>query len=129
MKRIISFIIIATMIFPCFAYGSSKDATIDYLSKQELDGWGILALYLSGADISNKPIINPENSYITTDYEAYVMGAIPLGRDVTSITNKIKEAQRESGKFADYIDGTGEDLVNAHIWWIISLYAEGVEDY
>ncbi|TCO71480.1 prenyltransferase/squalene oxidase repeat-containing protein [Marinisporobacter balticus] len=129
MKKITALTIAILMVFTSFAFALDFNATVKYLEKQELDEWGILALYSSGTDVKNKTLKRVDDSTATTDYEAYMMGAIPKGEDVSDYAGKIVKTQRENGKFADYIDGTGEDLINAHIWGIISLYAANKENY
>ncbi|QXM05268.1 prenyltransferase/squalene oxidase repeat-containing protein [Crassaminicella indica] len=129
MRKITALTIAFIMIFTSFSFALDFNATAKYLEKQKLDEWGILALYSYGKDVKNKTLKKVDASNITTDYEAYIMGAVPKGEDVSSYAKKIIKAQRESGKFADYIDGTGEDLINAHIWGIISLYTANKEGY
>ena len=129
MKRVISLIIATLIGLTSVSYAAGFEPTVDYLKRQELDGWGILALYSSGCSVSGMALDRVDGSDVTTDYEAYIMGAVALERDVSDYGKKIINAQRASGKFADYTDGTGEDLVNAHIWGIISLYAADLNSY
>ncbi|WP_347488845.1 prenyltransferase/squalene oxidase repeat-containing protein [Desulfoscipio sp. XC116] len=66
----------------------------------------------------------------STDYQRTVLGAAAAGKSPDGYGGKnllqsIISSQTLSGKFADTINGTGEKLVNAHIWGIISLYVAG----
>lgn len=128
MKKILIVSALIICLLSQIVFGASIDTTANYLEKQSLDHWGVLALYASGKDISSKSLEKPDTE-ITTDYEAYVIGAVPLGKNVYEEVKNICALQKESGKFADYIDGTGEDFVNAHIWGIISLYMANYEEY
>ncbi|MCT4620807.1 MAG: terpene cyclase/mutase family protein [Marinisporobacter sp.] len=129
MRRITTLTIGIIMLFTSFSFALDVNTTGKYLEKKELDEWGILALYSCGTDVKDKTLEKVDESQVTTDYEAYMMGAIPKGEDVSDYAQKIIKAQGENGKFADYIDGTGEDLINGHIWGIISLYAANKENY
>lgn len=129
MRKITALTIAFIMIFTSFAFALDSNATAKYLEKKEVDEWGILALYSSGKDVKNKTLKRVDDSQVTTDYEAYMMGAVPMGKDVSDYAEKLIKSQRENGKFADYIDGTGEDLINAQIWGIISLYTANKENY
>jgi len=128
MKKILALTVAILMVFTNLAFALDLSSTAKHLEKQKVDEWGILALYSNGKDVSKKSLASV-NSKITTDYEAYILGATCLKKDVSSVANKIIKAQRSNGKFADYIDGTGEDLINAHIWGVISLYTAGNENY
>ena len=70
-----------------------------------------------------------EKSEISTDHEAYIMGLLALGRDAGQESSVLAGSQMKSGKFADYIDGTGDELLNAHIWGIIALESSGNNSY
>ncbi|QZY55703.1 prenyltransferase/squalene oxidase repeat-containing protein [Crassaminicella profunda] len=129
MRKITALTLAIFMIFTSFSFALDYNATAKYLEKKELDEWGILALYSFGEDVKNKTLNKVDDSQVTTDYEAYMMGAIAKREDVSSYAEKIIKTQRENGKFADYMDGTGEDLINAHIWGIISLYVANKENY
>jgi hypothetical protein len=65
----------------------------------------------------------------TTDYALALLAVIaekgPSGAAATDLARRLAEAQQPDGKFADYIDGTGGELVNAHVWAIIALRASG----
>lgn len=68
----------------------------------------------------------------STDYQRTLLGAVAAGKNPDGYGGKyllrdILASQTVTGKFADTIDGTGENLVNAHVWGIISLYAAGEE--
>ncbi|WP_053955279.1 prenyltransferase/squalene oxidase repeat-containing protein [Inediibacterium massiliense] len=128
MKKIISFVLLFTLLFSSFSFALDINSAAKYLNKQKIDEWGILALYSSGKSVKGKALKNI-SSKVTTDYEAYIMGALPLGRNVSKEAQIIMKSQRSTGKFADFIDGTGEDLMNSHIWGIIALYCAKQENY
>ncbi|NPV43491.1 MAG: hypothetical protein HPY70_05880 [Firmicutes bacterium] len=129
MKRIIILAFVILWCFTGFCYAVDLNSTANYLADQQLDEWGILALYSCGFDVKDRPLEGVDSSDITTDYEAHIFGALPLRRDISEYAQKIINAQIDSGKFADYIEGRGEELVNAHIWGIISLYATNMDSY
>jgi len=128
-KKIVAIILFFTIILTSYSFSQALNPTAKFLQYQELDGWGILALYANGIEIQDKKIKDISSSKITTDFEAYIIGAIPLGNDVSKYVERIVNAQMVDGKFADYLDGSGGDLVNAHIWGIISLYTAGEDSY
>ncbi|MGF7060355.1 S-layer homology domain-containing protein [Brassicibacter mesophilus] len=128
MKKTLVFALIIVLLFSSISFANDLVPTITYLKSQDLDEWGILALYASEQKLNNCSL-DKINSDITTDYEAYIVGAVALEKDVAREKNIVKNSQRDDGKFADYIDGTGEELVNAHIWGIISLYVAGENSY
>ncbi|WP_432408115.1 prenyltransferase/squalene oxidase repeat-containing protein [Wukongibacter sp. M2B1] len=128
MKKIISFALIFVLLFSTISFGLELKDTAEYLKEQELDEWGILAMYSQGEDVKDIELEVIE-SRVTTDYEAYVMGALAQGNDISKEIEVIKNSQLSNGKFADFVDGTGEDLINAHIWGIISLYSAGEEEF
>ncbi len=129
MKRIISLTIAIMMIFTSFSFALDVSSTSKYLEKQKLDEWGILALYSSGKDVSKKSLSSVDSKKVITDYEKYILGSRAIGKDVSSYVQKIIKAQNSNGRFGDYIDGAGEDLLNGHIWAVISLYAANNENY
>jgi|GEM_PF-1443191 len=108
-----------------WAQGTSCSPLMDY----ELDEWGMLALHASGKDMEGLELDSVSGSNITTDHEAYVIGALALGLDVSEELSLIAESQTESGKFADYADGTGQELINSHVWGIIALESAGHDSY
>jgi len=68
----------------------------------------------------------------TTDYALALLAVLaggedPAGPAATRLAAGLIRAQREDGKFADRIDGSGGELVNAHIWAVIALRAAGRE--
>ncbi len=128
MKKFIALILVFVSIFSNIALGLDLNGTVDYLNKEELEEWGLLALYSQGESINTKSL-EKIHSNITTDYEAYVVGALALGEDVSREVEIIKKTQMDNGKFSDFIDGSGEDLINAHIWGIISLYSAGEDGF
>ena len=115
------------MTYASVDYGDTDKAKA-YLLETGMDEWGLLALYALGEDVSQFDL-EEITSKTTTDYEAYILGAGAKGIDLSKAATTIKNTQLPSGKFADEIGKKGEDLVNAHIWGIISLYVAGVEDY
>ncbi|WP_432663281.1 S-layer homology domain-containing protein [Wukongibacter baidiensis] len=128
MKRFISFVLIFVLLFSSISFGLELKDTAEYLKNQDLDEWGILALYSKGEDVKGISLERID-SKVTTDYEAYIMGALAQGKDIPKEIEIIKNSQLSNGKFADFIDATGEDLINAHVWGIISLYSAGVEEF
>jgi hypothetical protein len=128
-KKIIVLTLIVLISLTSFTFAANLNATASHLNDQELDEWGILALYSHGFDVQYKTLGRVGDSNITTDYEAYILGAVPLGRNVSDYAQKIIAAQKKDGKFADYIDGSGTDLINAHVWGILSLYVANQETY
>ncbi|SHH23058.1 S-layer homology domain-containing protein [Tepidibacter thalassicus] len=128
MKRIIALTIAILMSFTNFCFAVDVNSSAQYLGKQKLDEWGILALYSSGKDVTKKSL-SSVNSKDITDYEKYILGARAVGKDVSSIAQKIVNSQNSNGRFPDCIDGTGNDLLNGHIWAVISLYVADEENY
>lgn len=110
------------------SYGLDLGGAVNYLEKQKVDQWGILALHAHGKDLKGKSL-NQVNSDVTTDYESYILGAMALGQSTDAVVKKVVAAQRKSGKFADNIDGTGEENIGAHVWGVISLYTAGHDGY
>ncbi len=127
MRRVTLCIFVFVFMLSNIAYGQNLKLTEDYLKKQDLDHWGFLALYSAENPISGD--LEKVDSELTTDFEGYLLGALVSGENVLNVVEKLAECQLESGKFSDFTDGTGEDLVNAHIWGIISLYAADYEEY
>jgi hypothetical protein len=111
------------------SFAGNIQSAIDYIKEQSLDEWGIIALDSSGVLVNNFSLETVEESRTLTDYEAYLVGALALKKPVGEVVKIIKNSQMENGKFSDMIDGTGEDLINSHIWGVISLYAAGVDSY
>ncbi len=128
MKKSIIFIFMLIFCFTNIVCASHMEDGVKALESYDLDEWGILALYSAGIDVSFKNL-EKIHSNTTTDYEAYILGAVPLGRDVSEEIEKVVNSQNDEGKFADNIDGTGNELVNSHIWGIISLYVAGEDNY
>lgn len=128
MKKYLTFIVAFLILVTNVVSAAELNKTVAYLEKKELDQWGILSLYAHGEDVSPYTLKKP-NSDVLTDYERYIMGAVPLGHNIYDIVKKIAACQKDNGKFSDYIDGTGDDFVNAHIWGIISLYSSKYEKY
>ena len=128
MKRILAFLLCLIILMPFSAAAEASIDIEDYLKGSNANTWGVLALYANGFSLEG---IDLEEvvSGTTTDYEAYIFGAAALGKDISRCTQKLVDCQRNNGKFADSIDGSGADLINSHIWGIISLYAAGEEGY
>lgn len=91
----------------------------------EPDEWGLMALYAAGEAAEDLPLEAVSNARVLTDHEAYLMGALSQKKRAEETEALISENQRPDGKFADFTDGTGEELMNAHIWGIISLECAG----
>lgn len=120
--------LVLLLIFSNIAFADELSDAAKYLQQQELDQWGILALYAHGENIESKVLEEPDSKALT-DYERYLMGAISLEKNILNVVKKVVNCQRSDGKFSDFIDGTGSDLVNAHVWGVISLYAANYEVY
>jgi hypothetical protein len=106
----------------------------------EYDGildWPIIALWGVGEDVNTLITRKSEkiqsgsivDNKLTTDFNRGMLTAAIVNKCRTfggiNLTAKVKSTQLKNGKFADFISGEGEDLVNSHIWSIISLYAAG----
>lgn len=128
-KRIIMLFIILSLACPLSPYAMEKNEKyIKSLQEFTLDDFGVLALYMAQGDVSGSTLHKPKGAPLT-DYESYILGAIPLSHDIKPEVELVKNSQLESGKFADFADNTGEDLVNAHIWGVISLYCANEDGY
>src|SRR6056297_1773348 len=126
-KKIGIFTLIACIMFTGAAWGqgTGDSPLLDY----DLDEWGILALHAAGEDMKGTALEIAVDSKITTDHEAYMMGSLALGENISEEAELIDGSQMESGKFGDYIDGTGEELINSKIWGIIALESAGYDSY
>lgn len=74
---------------------------------------------------------NVNISDATTDFESTLLGALAAGQNPRAFGKKdlvqaVISSQLQNGKFADTIYGYGEELLNPHIYGIISLYAAGL---
>jgi hypothetical protein len=108
-----------------------------------IDDWTIIGLALQGESIGfgrwgtkrewqaelerRQRSLDPRK---TTDFARFIMTILAAGEDParfggSSMTERLKKAQLANGKFADSMDGRGQELVNAHVWSIIALYAAG----
>lgn len=100
--------------------------------------WPILALVGAGEKVDSLIRIREQqvrrgqlfDARRSTDYHRTIVGAVAAGVNPQSfggynLVQKVKDSQIENGKFGDVISGEGENLVNAHIWGIISLYVAG----
>ncbi|HKL11233.1 MAG TPA: S-layer homology domain-containing protein [Clostridia bacterium] len=126
-KKIGIFTLIACIMFTGAAWGqgTGDSPLLDY----DLDEWGILALHAAGEDMKGTALEIAVDSKITTDHEAYMMGLLALGENISEEAELVAGSQMESGKFGDYIDGTGEELINSQIWGIIALESAGYDSY
>jgi len=118
---------------------------VNYLEKElqssGYDGmleWAMLGYYGIGKDTGQLSKLReaqiPRGIMLSetksTDYQRTVLGAMAAGKNPDGYGGKnllqdIIASQTPSGKFADAIDGTGERLVNAHVWGIIALHVAG----
>jgi len=93
--------------------------------------WNNIALFsIQKQSFAPVKINSTDQLVISTDVQRTVLGYLANGysaskEEVRSLVNKIKKSQRKDGKFADYVNGFGDKLLNSHIWAIISLYAAG----
>ncbi len=126
---------------------SAAEGAVKYLQQQTQNAdyqgvleWAMLGLAAADQDISalskkrelqisKGEMLSPLKN---TDYQRSIIGALAAGKDANNyggqkLLDIVKSSQLPSGKFADTAAGTGEELLNAHIWAIISLYAAGEE--
>lgn len=111
-------------------------------------GWPSVALYAAGESATSAKWSNADGTNgvtyresevrrnvnltdSTTDFESTLLGILSAGQNPRAFGKKdfiqaVLSSQRSDGKFADTIYGDGDDLLNAHIYGIISLYAAGV---
>jgi hypothetical protein len=111
-------------------------------------GWPSVALYAAGESVTAPKWSNADGSNgvtyreselrrnlgisdATTDFESTLLGLLAAGQNPRGFGKKdfiqaVLSSQLPNGKFGDSIYGEGEDLLNAHIYGIISLYAAGV---
>ncbi|SNS16271.1 Prenyltransferase and squalene oxidase repeat-containing protein [Anaerovirgula multivorans] len=148
MKKRIAFLLslVLTMTVCLQAAATSNlNSTISYLEKNigsnSYDGmldWPILGLAAMSKNVSS--FINKRENQIrkgelftadrSTDYQRSIVGAVAAGKDPRSfggynLVNEVKTSQLANGKFGDSIAKGGSNLVNAHVWGIISLYTAG----
>jgi len=127
-KKILSVVLMCALVMQ-ISFAGNVEASINYLKKQSLDEWGIIALNSSKVAVNKNSLKTIEDSRVLTDYEAYLLGALALKKPIDDVAEIILKNQMDNGKFADMTDGVGKDLINAHIWGIISLYAAGIDSY
>lgn len=127
MKKKLCLIIIGIIIFSSFSFAASIENSMDVLTGDKIDEWGIVALNNADKEVEKYPLEEVSDSKILTDHEAYLLGALAKGLPVESTINLIKNSQMENGKFSDQINGIGDELINSHVWGVISLYAAGEE--
>lgn len=97
--------------------------------------WTAVALRAAGFEAAPAPeayleSLAPDGP--TTDYALALLallagGGDPAGPAAARLVDGLTGAQRPDGKFADRPDGSGGELVNAHIWAVIALRAAGKE--
>ncbi|MGO0061460.1 S-layer homology domain-containing protein [Brevibacillus fluminis] len=108
-----------------------------------IDDWTLIALSLLGEDVQTSEwggsirwqteLHNRLESLDlrkTTDYARFAMAVSASGEDPSqfggvNLIARLQHVQLANGKFADSMDGTGQSLINAHVWSIIALYAAG----
>ncbi|WXR62240.1 prenyltransferase/squalene oxidase repeat-containing protein [Peptostreptococcaceae bacterium AGR-M142] len=106
---------------------------LDALNKFKKDDFSIMVLNYSNIDIKDE--LKKEESILNTDKQSYLMGLIALNKEkkydnqIIKLVNEIKNSQMENGKFSDYTNKDGDDLLNSHIFGIISLYCANFDDY
>ncbi|MBE0466533.1 MAG: hypothetical protein IBX71_04825 [Candidatus Desulforudis sp.] len=65
----------------------------------------------------------------TTDYALALLAVLaedgPTAPAVDELARRLAASRQADGKFADCIDGSGTELVNAHVWAMIALGASG----
>jgi len=109
--------------------------------KGQASEWGMIALASAGIlkDSERKKYLTllesrarsaAAGSRAATDYARLALAIAALGGDPANhggvnLIEPLIAGQSASGKFADTIDGRGEELVNAHIWAIIALHSSG----
>ncbi len=147
MKRLTSLFIVILLLsaFPFPAKADNLAPTTGYLKQNVSSGsfqgfldWAILALAGVDEDVSTLIHTREEqvrrgelfNSERSTDYQRTIIGTVAAGKEPRKfggydLVKAVKDSQLPSGKFADTITGRGVNLINAHIWGIISLYVAG----
>lgn len=67
----------------------------------------------------------------STDYALALLAVLaedgPTAPAVDELARRLVASRQADGKFADRIDGSGAELVNAHVWAVIALGASGTE--
>lgn len=120
-----------------------------YYSEKNFKGlldWPAVALYDAGEELSGAKWTEGGNGAEwrekeveegidfdlsrATDYQRTILSVLASGKDPRNFAGKdlvkaVLNSQLPDGKFADTVDQGGGNLVNAHIWGIICLYAEG----
>ena len=124
----------------------------DYYLKQRSTGlvdWPAVALKSAGENLKadkwknkiNEAVAGRENEIRnevdfdarrSTDYQKTILALVSLDRNIRSFSGKdwlkiIQNSQQKNGKFADSVDEGGDNLMNAHVWGIISLSVAGEE--
>jgi Prenyltransferase and squalene oxidase repeat len=102
--------------------------------------WKLVSLYAESGALQASSWTADELSKLktSTDYARFILGLLAAGQDPHNYHGKnyvsalaatqLKSGDNE-GKFADNIDGTGTDGVNAQIWAIIALEDAGGAKY
>jgi len=123
MKQKIAFILILVIALSSLSFSQVKENHYDFLEEKTIDEWGILALAIGGKKVEDLKVPPCGDSTITTDVEAYIIGELAKGNKDLLKVEQLYASQLSTGKFPDYLNGTGEELMNAHIWGILALYA------
>ena len=105
-----------------------------------LSPWSYIALAVAGRDLKSTQVnqvctkmlaaatqSGEMNDYATLVLTVLAAGGNPYDFQGQDLIKKIQGAQLTSGKFADNILQGGEDLLNAHLWAILALYAAGAD--
>jgi len=150
MKKVLCLVLLFIMFFsmlpaPLLATTQDLSSTVRHVRQavgasnfsERLD-WPILALVGAGEKVDSLVRVREQqvrrgqlfDARRSTDYHRTIVGAVAAGVNPRNfggynLVQKVKDSQRESGKFGDLISGEGENLVNAHIWGILSLYVAG----
>ncbi len=104
----------------------------EFTRNKEYSPWDTIALGTAGYAVPPGLVdyykqLSPKDP--TTAYAATLMAMYweqgPDDQKVQELAERLAQAQKGSGKFADQINGEGEDLINAHIWAVIALKATG----
>ncbi|MCL6516267.1 prenyltransferase/squalene oxidase repeat-containing protein [Alicyclobacillus sp.] len=106
----------------------------------KMPDWAAVVHFAATGLRQANPALDREISNLSTSTDAarFILGALAAGEDphqtpAGDLVAKLAHAQLSSGpdagKFADNLDGTGTDLINAQAWAIIALEDAGGVDY
>lgn len=104
-----------------------------------LSPWGYIALAAADRSLEGTQarraceLIKDDNAFKSGEVNKYCLqvlallsaGLDPYNYQGEDLIAALQQAQLPDGQFADFISGTGEDLVNAHMWSLIALTAAG----